>query len=560
MVATMRCLRYNARAHLSRPVICAKLFSMPSHLTQQDDDMTVAVVVTTFNHARFLPDALDSIAGQTLVPDEVIVVDDGSDDKPEEVCRRYPFVRLIRTENCGLAAARNRGLAEVSANSVAFLDADDILYPDGLQAGVTALRANPGAAFVHGAFRYLDGDLGAPSAPRLRRTGPNAHAMLLRENAIRMHGAVLYDREKLAGAGGFDETLPLVEDYDAYLRLVAKHPAASHGGLVAGYRRHAGGLSADARAMFDWTRKVHARHAPDPADPVLHKAWCDGEQQWLAAFSELAWSDRPDIPASHAWSDRTRLMRIAPRLTPPAAFRALAVRVLPRRVADWLRRINRRPLDPPLGEIDMGDLGRIAPISADFGFARGTPVDRAYIERFLARHTPVIRGRVLELGDDGYSARFGSGIEHQDVLSIDPADNPTIMGDLLSPGTLPNDAFDGAIVTQALHLIYDMPAAVTRLHASLKAGGTLLATVPGITPVMPEKAYDWYWSLTAMAAKRLFGDVFGAGNVEVETFGNAFAATCFLQGIAQEDIGDGWLDPVDPAYPVIVAVRAIKPL
>ncbi|GMN13376.1 glycosyltransferase [Altererythrobacter sp. MTPC7] len=531
---------------------------MGTHSPTNDAEMTVAIVVTAYNHARFLSDALGSIAAQTLPPAEVVVIDDGSNDAPEKVCRDYEFVRVVRTENRGLAAARNRGLAEIETDAAVFLDADDILYPEALRTGREALLANPGAAFVHGAFRYLDAELGNPSAPRLRRTGPNARAILLRENAIRMHGAVMYDRRKLAAAGGFDETLPLVEDYDVYLRLAARHPVASHGGLVAGYRRHAGGLSANARAMFDWTRKVHAAHEPEPGDAALHRAWRDGERQWLAAFSELAWSDRPDIPARHAWSDRTRLMRIAPRLTPPAALRALAVRLLPRRAADWLRRINRRPLDPPVGTIDMGDLGRIAPVSADFGFARGTPVDRLYIERFLGEHGEAIGGRVLEIGSDTYSARFGSGIARQDTISVDPADNPTIAGDLLAPGTLPAAAFDCAVVTQTLHLLYDMPLAVKRLHDSLVPGGTMLATVPGISPVMPDASHGWYWSLTGMAAERLFSDVFGEGAVEVQVFGNAFAATCFLQGIAQEDIGEGWLDPVDPAYPVIVAVKAVR--
>ncbi len=520
--------------------------------------MRAAIVVTTYNHAHFLGQALESIANQTRAPDEVVVVDDGSQDDPASVTARFPFARLVRTENRGLAAARNTGLAQVTADAVAFLDADDILYPGGLQVGLTALASNPGAGLVHGAFCYLDADLGSPSAPRLRRTGPAARQILLRENAIRMHGAVLYDREKLTEIGGFDETLPLVEDYDAYLRMAARYPLASHGGVVAGYRRHAGGLSANARAMFDWTRTVHRRHEPDRADAALHQAWLDGEQHWLSAFSELAWTGRPDMEGRDVWSDRKRLMRIAPRLTPPAALRALAIRLLPGPVADWLRQIRRGPVEPPTGEVDLGDLGRIAPISADFGFARGTPVDRLYIERFLERERAAISGRVLELGDPGYSERFGKGITRQDVLSLDDGPGVTLTGDLGTPGTLPDQAFDCAIVTQMLQMVFDVGSAVRELHASLSSGGALLATLPGITPVRPEANEGWYWSFTGSAAKRLFGDVFGPDQVEVEVFGNAFAATCFLQGIAQEDIGPGWLDPVDPAYPVIIAVKAVK--
>jgi hypothetical protein len=113
-------------------------------------------------------------------------------------------------------------------------------------------------------------------------------------------------------------------------------------------------------------------------------------------------------------------------------------------------------------------------------------------------------------------------------------------------------------VTQALQLMYDVRQAAENLHHALKPGGQALVTLAAITPVLPEQGEEWHWSFTGQSARRLFGDAFGADNVEVATFGNSFAATCFLQGLAQEDIGAGWLDPVDPAYPVIVAVKATK--
>jgi SAM-dependent methyltransferase len=217
-----------------------------------------------------------------------------------------------------------------------------------------------------------------------------------------------------------------------------------------------------------------------------------------------------------------------------------------------LRAIRRRLLQ-------HGRFAPTRPLSTEFGFDRGTPIDRFYIEDFLTRHAGDISGRVLEIGDDAYSRRFGGDrIERQDILHVDPA-NPaaTIVGDISMPDVLPADAFDCLVITQTLHLIYDMPAAVENLRCSLKPGGVALVTVPGITPVdRGEWGKTWYWSLTAAAARRMFGEAFGDGNVTVECHGNVFSACAFLQGAAAEEVDRRKLKPVDEAFPVTVAIRA----
>lgn len=220
------------------------------------------------------------------------------------------------------------------------------------------------------------------------------------------------------------------------------------------------------------------------------------------------------------------------------------------RLGQWRRRL----LKPYFGA-----WGRVTPLSGWFGFERGTPVDRRYIETFLARNSGDIRGRALEIGDAGYCRQFGGGqIERQDVLHIH-ADNPeaTIVGDLVDPGVLPPGAFDCMVLTQTLQMIYDMKAAIREIHAGLAPGGVLLLTAPGISQIeRGEWRETWYWSLTPLAASRLFGEVFGEENVTVECHGNVYAATAFLQGACAEELSARKLDVVDPHYPVIVAVRA----
>jgi SAM-dependent methyltransferase len=236
-------------------------------------------------------------------------------------------------------------------------------------------------------------------------------------------------------------------------------------------------------------------------------------------------------------------------------------RIIPLTLRRWVKRFD-KTAQPAFGKVDFGDFHRTRPISCYFGFDRGTPIDRYYIERFLAAHSADIKGRALEIGDATYCRRFGGErVTAQDVLDISPeAPGATIVGDLSHAGLLPEGAFDCLVVTQTLQLIYDMHAAVAEMFRGLRPGGVLLLTVPGISQLgRSEWGKTWFWSLTAHSAQCLFSEVFGADNVEVKAHGNVFAATAFLQGLAVEEVHEANLDFFDEAYPVIVTMRAQKP-
>ncbi|MCT2401509.1 class I SAM-dependent methyltransferase [Novosphingobium mangrovi (ex Huang et al. 2023)] len=210
--------------------------------------------------------------------------------------------------------------------------------------------------------------------------------------------------------------------------------------------------------------------------------------------------------------------------------------------------------------INIGQFASTKPLSPYFGFDRGLPVDRYYIEDFLARNQSDIQGTVLEVGDAAYSRQYGGErIKVQDVLHVS-ADNPeaTIVGDMSQEGVLPEGHFDCLVLTQTLHLIYDMPAAVRQMRRALRPGGVALVTVPGITPVdTGEWGHCWYWSLTPAAARKMFEEAFGEANVTVSAYGNVYAATSFLHGAALSEVRKEKLLPYDPAYPVVVCVRAV---
>jgi SAM-dependent methyltransferase len=211
--------------------------------------------------------------------------------------------------------------------------------------------------------------------------------------------------------------------------------------------------------------------------------------------------------------------------------------------------------------VRFGDLRRLRPISPHFGYDRGKPVDRRYIENFLSYNAGHIKGRVLEVADNAYTLRYGGArVLSSDVLDIDER-NPraTLVGDLAEGHNFPSEAFDCIVLTQTLQFVFNVHKAVVTLHRMLKPGGVLLLTVPGVTSIdSGEGGASWYWSLSQAAVSRLLSRNFGEANIDVTTYGNVLAAVAFLYGLAEDELRPTELEARDPQYPVIVAARAIK--
>jgi SAM-dependent methyltransferase len=196
-------------------------------------------------------------------------------------------------------------------------------------------------------------------------------------------------------------------------------------------------------------------------------------------------------------------------------------------------------------------------LSDHWGFDRGTPIDRYYIERFLARHRADIHGRVLEIKDSAYSRRFGDGVDTYDVLDVDAANSEaTIVADLAAADAIPSDTYDCFILTQVLQYVFDLRAAIAHAHRMLKPGGVLLVTVPSVSRI-DSRSPD-HWRFTALSCRALFGDAFGMDCVEVTAHGNVLTAIGFLAGMAYEELTRRELDLDDERYPLLITVRAAK--
>jgi glycosyltransferase involved in cell wall biosynthesis len=486
-------------------------------------------------------------------PLEVIVVDDGSTDDPAAVLAGQPSVQLIRQENQGLSAARNRGWRASRGRYLVFLDADDLLRPRALEANLEQFARAPESAFVYGAYRLVDREGRPISETNADGAGVFGYERFLCGNPVGMHATVMYRRDRLEEAGGFDATLRACEDYDLLMRLARHHRVGFSPELLAEYRRHGDNMSEDVPRMLRTALQVLRRQRPHvTGNPSREVAFAEGFRELRRYYTReamvnlvFAWR-RGDVSLARLYAVGYVIV------TSPAA----ALRVL----ADEARlRLEQRSLAP--GRVEMGDLRRVDPINPEFGFDRGRPIDRVYIEDFVSRHAVDVRGRVLEIGDDAYTRRFGGGrVAARDVLHVD-ATNPraTIVGDIADGNGLPSSAFDCIILTQSLHLVFDMRRAVATLHRMLKPGGVLLVTVPGVSSIdRGDWGGTWYWSLTPAALERLLAEAFGMEGVSVSMEGNVLAAIAFLHGLADHELDAKELASRDPLYPVIVAARAVK--
>ena len=167
----------------------------------------VSCIVPVHDGERYLGETLDSIAGQTYRPIEVVVVDDGSTDRSAAIAREHPAgVRCVSQAQAGHAAARNRGLAEASGRFVAFLDADDLWAPSKLARQIGAFDARPelGVVFTHlESFLSPGVDAGQCNASELGRVIPGYTSVCL-----------LARRSVFDLVGRFDESLAHANDRD----------------------------------------------------------------------------------------------------------------------------------------------------------------------------------------------------------------------------------------------------------------------------------------------------------------------------------------------------------
>jgi glycosyltransferase involved in cell wall biosynthesis len=258
----------------------------PEHVPQGSAGLPlVSIIITGYNHARYLGEAIESALSQTYSCCEIVVVDDGSTDDTGLVVGRYPSVRSIAQTNQGLSAARNTGVRVSRGAYLIFLDADDRLLPGAVRAGLACLADHPEAALAYGHHRFIaeDGSLLNEYPPE--PLAENPYLALLKRNFIAMHGTVIYPRTTLETVGLFDRSLASCEDYDLYLRVARHRQIAQHAEVVAEYRFHGGNMSHNAARMLATALTVlNSQSEYIRGRPALLRACATGVRFWRRYF------------------------------------------------------------------------------------------------------------------------------------------------------------------------------------------------------------------------------------------------------------------------------------
>jgi glycosyltransferase involved in cell wall biosynthesis len=282
----------------------------------------ISVVIPCCNQGHYLDEAMASAVSRPHRV-EVIVVDDGSTDDTARVARRHAGIRYVHQENRGLAAARNRGLAESTGDLVVFLDADDRLLPRGLDMGASALAANAGCAMVYGRCVMIGPDGTEWPTPQQRRVLCGHYAVLLRTNPIWTPAMAMFRRSALLEMNGFREGFDGSADYDLYLRIARAFPIHDHATTVAAYRRHdpagqARSTSGSAGRMLRDTLAVMDCHRPGADETARLDAWhegCDGWRDFYGAqLSEEIRDHVADRELVAAFEKVCTLARYAPEI------------------------------------------------------------------------------------------------------------------------------------------------------------------------------------------------------------------------------------------------------
>ncbi|MBZ5560744.1 MAG: glycosyltransferase, partial [Acidobacteriia bacterium] len=493
----------------------------------------IAAVITCRDLGRTLLEALTSIERQSRPAAEIVIVDDGS----SQIYTRQILAQLTAQGVCvvqaggrGASAARNLGARLTSAEIIVWLDADDILEPTYFEKAGAALDADPGLDFVSCAIRAFGeaAYIWTPASPTL--------ADVL-SNGAWPHASTMMRRRLWEAVGGFDETLPLFELLDFWTAALAQ-----------GFR---GVVLEEALLKYRIRARSRYHHMIQPSTYVSRLAHFYAKHRTAIAPHGLA-----IIVGKEAFF----LSQRDYHETLEARAKALEAELaqLQSEIADVARQLESQGA-PRVGR---AELAGVQPISRQWGRDRGTAIDRHYIERFLQGHRADIRGHVLEVRQPMYVDRFGgNAVTARDVIDVDPT-NPcaTVVADLRHAAAIPSATYDCIILTQTLHEIDDMAAVLAECARMLRPGGVLLATVPSVSKVGNESGLDGdFWRLTEASARKLFAGAFPVDHFDVKAHGNVRACAAFLYGMSAEEISADELDYADSAFPLLIAIRAVKP-
>jgi glycosyltransferase involved in cell wall biosynthesis len=285
----------------------------------------VSVVIPCYEQAQYLGEAIESVLAQSYQQLEVVVVDDGSTDNASQIAARYAGVRCIREQNSGVAEARNAGIRGTNGDFLVFLDADDRLLPEAIEAGVQMLDEHPECAAAIGTYYRTTHDgrrLNTHSQPVVAR---EQYAQLMRDNWAGFPARAIYRRSLLEHVRGFDPRVDAAADFAFNLAVAREFPLCSHETVVAEHREHGRNISANAaRMLVETLAAMREQRGHVRGDRDLSRAYRDGMRYWKRYWGDLLVDQAREALQQRRFKDTLRLLALLLRHRPRGLARVLS--------------------------------------------------------------------------------------------------------------------------------------------------------------------------------------------------------------------------------------------
>ena len=189
-----------------------------------DIHSSISVIIPVYNRSTLINRAIKSVMEQTITPDEIIVIDDGSTDGTGNIVKnRYPDVILLKQKNRGVSCARNNGINNAKGTWLALLDSDDEWLPEKLEKQLLGLRNDSNKKICHTDEIWIRNGVRVNPMNKHRKYGGNIYKYCLPLCVISPSSIIIH-KEIFKNVGLFDEDLPVCEDYDLWLRICSRYP------------------------------------------------------------------------------------------------------------------------------------------------------------------------------------------------------------------------------------------------------------------------------------------------------------------------------------------------
>ena len=237
-----------------------------------------SVIVPAYNSSIYIQQALESLLQQSILPEEILVIDNGSTDETVAVVRKFGTpVRLLREPCKGASFARNRGIYEARGDLIAFLDADDVSLPLRIEKQRQVFMENPATALVFSAMAYANAELHPlGSLARCEQFCEKGFfGQLLERNQIGSTSVAMVRKSRLLEVGGFDVNITHNEEYDLWLRLASLHPVKYLDEVLVHYRIHGSNISHQREAQRANEKKALEKYSPEQIRQALEETYPD---------------------------------------------------------------------------------------------------------------------------------------------------------------------------------------------------------------------------------------------------------------------------------------------